>query len=227
MRDALRHPFGLTLLITSLLLAGVMRFLPALESWSAQALWVLLLGLLAYATSLLTLHRTRPHPFAPELGNKNTRPTSTDVGSDGQSLEDFPRLVEEALRRLTNPAALSTCRLIQQLPETLAAAGSQQGAERVGQGTPLAQAQALREVLVAAIERLKAPGEGPGTGTTQDRQYHILRERYLQHRPIAYSMTRHSISESTFHRDRKDAISALAHHLATQEELIVRGQPLR
>ncbi|MBI2171475.1 MAG: hypothetical protein HYU30_05575 [Chloroflexi bacterium] len=55
MRAVLFHPLGLTLLSASLLLAGAMRFLPWLDRWVSQALWILFWGLLAYTASIVAL----------------------------------------------------------------------------------------------------------------------------------------------------------------------------
>jgi hypothetical protein len=82
-------------------------------------------------------------------------------------------------------------------------------------------------VLIAAIERFKPPGESAGAEAPQARQYHILHEAYVQRRSVSYIITRHSISEATFHRNRREAISALARQLQSQEELIVVGQQQR
>ena len=51
MRTALTHPFGLTVLTTSLLVAAAMRYLPPLERWDGQATWVALWGFLGYGIS--------------------------------------------------------------------------------------------------------------------------------------------------------------------------------
>lgn len=225
MRSALRHPFGLALLIASLLLAGIMGFLPGLERWSAAALWVLLLGVLAYAASVIALHRTETGPSAKSsVPADNAAEPSSDSGSDGQSSEEFLRLVEGALRRLNNPAALSKCGLAYWLPGTLTATPSQRSSEVMAEPGPLEQAQALRKVLVSAIERLKPPSEAVRAGAPEALQYHILHEEYVLKRPTRSIMTRHSIAEATFHRNRRAAVSAVAHHLEIQEKLLARGQ---
>ena len=382
---ALRHPFGVTLLVASLLLAVAVRFLPGLERWSALAPWVLLWGLATYATSVVGLHRSRPTPSEPELreldsvrrlmkakldereaansesptelvrvlaeairhvdkqiapaltqllerqgelsglleryeggelplpgpdilerlkgiharqraaidecvqqasnaagtlvallqegddasvaeearkwakdllnlydaigevlrgevegeelgvlDSKAARdhhssaernvPSSNDFGTNGRSPDAFPRLVEEALRRLNNPSALSGCDLICSLPGTLSATRSQQGAGTISEPSPLDQAQALRELLVLTIERLKPPDGNGHLGDHGALQYHILYEEYVLKRPTRHIMTRHSISESTFHRNRRDAVAAVAGHLEAQEDGIQHGE---
>jgi hypothetical protein len=137
-------------------------------------------------------------------------------GSAPPPSEPFTRLVEEALRRLNSPANLATCGLISQIPATLRAEGDR---PVNGEATPLEQARSLREVLVTSIERLKPAS---GTSGSQAIQYRILREEYIEGRPNNYIMTHLSISESTFHRNRREGIAALAHELARQEELLVQ-----
>ena len=148
------------------------------------------------------------------------------------SAEHLIRLTGEALRRLNNPAALARCGLINRLPNTLAAIraghGQPQPEARSGEATPLEQAQALREALAAAIERLKPPDTLPTRrGAPVALQYNILREEYLLGVPNRQIMTRHSISESTFHRNRREAITILAGELSKQEDLLARGEILK
>ena len=54
---AMRHPYALFLLIASASLAGAMQFLPWLRFASDFAWWVLLLGGVSYAASILVLLR--------------------------------------------------------------------------------------------------------------------------------------------------------------------------
>jgi len=133
----------------------------------------------------------------------------------------FVRLTEEALRRLNSPAALAGCDLLVRLPGTIAAAAEIKGMSSQDALTPLQQAQLLRESLLAAIERLKPADEGGVLGSPGALQYQILREEYLQGRPNKQIMTRLSVSESTFHRNRRDAIAILARELANQEPLLL------
>ena len=322
MRAALRHPFGITLLIASLLLAIAVRLIPVLERWSAQAPWVLLLGITAYVASVVALQRSVPESrldlsmpemrelnsirsvMQSELANRKgaevggsselsrmlseaiihldvevapalrqvvqrqtdlishlarydsgelplpepivierlqairarqraaidecvqqasnaagtlmallqegddasvaarSRTWANDLSaiyetiaevlrgdggqgalaglveqtaveyaapvgdagassdafrSNGHPSDDFRRHVEEALRQLNNPFALSGCELVGRLPGTLAATRSLWGDGVPADPTPLEQAKAVREVLVSAIDRLKPP----------------------------------------------------------------------
>jgi hypothetical protein len=149
--------------------------------------------------------------------------------------DHLARLTEQALRRLSNPSALADCALIAQLPYTLKAAvagGNQSpsppGAEGAVRGidgaTPLEQARALRETLTAAIERLKPSSDDQDLNTPAALQYHILREEYLQGLLNKQIMTRHAISEGTFHRNRRQAIGTLARELKNREGHLARRQ---
>ena len=225
MRGALGHPFGPVLLIASLLLAGLIRFLRGLERWSDQALWVLVLGLLAFVAYIIALYRTRTVDSAESPTQAdNAGDTSSDLGSDGQPSTDLYRLVEQALRRLNNPAALSRCGLVRRLEGILSATRSEPGNPSMGAPGPLEQAQSLREVLVAAVEQLKPSFGAVGASAPEALQYFILHEEYVLKKSTSYIITRYSISESTFHRNRRAAVSAVARHLEAQEERISLSQ---
>ncbi len=159
----------------------------------------------------------------PSTSIGNSSPSSIDFSNNGHSSEDFPRLVEEALRQMNNPDALSRCGLIYWLPGTLATGSRHTDHRAPAQPGPLDQAQALREVLVSAIERLKPVGEYVRAGAPEALQHHILHEEYVLDKSTRYVMMRHGISESTFHRNRRAAISAVARQLETREELIAQG----
>lgn len=137
------------------------------------------------------------------------------------SEEHMVRLTEEALRRLNNPSALARCGLIAEIPSTLSAGGCENGPV-VGEPTPLEQARCLREVVAAAVERLKPSAQDERTSAPAALQYHILRDEYLLGMPNKQIMMRRSISEGTFHRNRREAIAVLARDLRTQEEQLAR-----
>lgn len=136
---------------------------------------------------------------------------------DEVSTEHFIRLTEEALRRINSPAALARCALLDLVPRTLRTLALELSNTELSDPTPLRQARALRDALSLAIDRLK-PGDvaGPSAGTLQ---YQILFEEYVQGLPNKQIMLRHSISESTFHRNRREAIAVLARELQRQEDL--------
>ena len=142
---------------------------------------------------------------------------------DEVSVEHLTRLTEDALRRLNNPAALAQCELVSRLPRTLTGNAHGTSAGAAGR-TPLEQARVLREALTAAIERLKPADGDAGALTPGALQYSILREEYLQGMPNKQIMTRHSISESTFHRNRREAIGILAREFSRQEDLLSHAE---
>jgi hypothetical protein len=57
-------------------------------------------------------------------------------------------------------------------------------------------------------------------------QYNILREEYLLGKPNNQIIARHRISESTFHRNRREAIAILARDLMRREDLPFRQKGL-
>ena len=135
---------------------------------------------------------------------------------------EMVRLTEEALRGLNSPFALARCGLLDRLPRTLAATMAT-CAIRHSAATPLLLAQALNQVLVQAVERLK-PVDGRSVGQ-QALPYRILRERYLEGQNPRQIATRHSISERTVYRYRGQGVEVIARELQEQEALLARGGP--
>ena len=142
----------------------------------------------------------------------------TDVAQISE--EHLIKLTEQALRRLNTPASLARCGLVQRLPRTLVQAQALHGGDGSSDLTPLQQAQALRETLTAAIERLKPSELDQAASTPGALQYLILRQEYLLGLPNKQIMIRHSISEGTFHRNRREASRILAGELGRQEDLL-------
>ena len=130
------------------------------------------------------------------------------------------RLTEQSLRRLNNPAALAGSPLFAELPHVLGVALSANGA--ASSSTPLERARVLREVLIAAIEGLKPADGDVGIGSPGGLQYNIMREEYLQGLLNKQIMARHSLSEGTFHRNRRQAIWTLAQELRSREDRLAR-----
>jgi hypothetical protein len=133
---------------------------------------------------------------------------------------DFFAPTEEALKNLRNPAVLGTCRLASLIPSTLAlAAGMPPDATPP---TPLEKAQLMRQVLDGSIDVLKKAvgGHLPGGHALR---YEIIFEEYVLGRPNTAIMMRLGVSESTFHRQRREAIQALASDLAAREQHLSQG----
>jgi len=170
---------------------------------SGRALPVLGWGVLVYLATAAVWAIRRPATFLGQPPPLQIRP------AEGLGDDDLLRATGEALRRFNNPAALGRCALAGYLPLTLKKLADSDGAQ-----THASASQALRAALVLAIDRLK-PGGGPDE---QKLYYTILRDEYVLRHSTARIMTDYSISESTLHRYRRDAIQALASDLATQEE---------
>jgi hypothetical protein len=153
-------------------------------------------------------------------------PVLTEARSeiDEISSEHFVRLTELALRRLNSPAALAACGLAAPLSYTLTTRRERQGLDPTSTPTPLEQARATREVLLDAIERLKPSDGETGPESPAALQYHILREEYLLGHLNKQIMTRHALSEGTFHRNRRQAIRTLAQELMSQEERLASAK---
>lgn len=145
---------------------------------------------------------------------------------DEASASHLVRLTEQALRALNNPAVLARAKLIDRLPLSLEADRAARGEGDPLTVTPLGQAQVLRNVVGAAVERLKISDDA-GINSPAALQYHILREEYLQGLPNKQIMTRHSISEGTFHRNRRAAITLLAQELGPHEERLKKVSQVR
>ena len=85
------------------------------------------------------------------------------------------------------------------------------------------QAQALREVLVTSVARLKPHRDTVGSAAERGLlQYNILHEEYVRGRPNAEIIARLNIAPATLFRNRRDAVSALARDLEVQEEGLAR-----
>lgn len=141
-------------------------------------------------------------------------------GAGGHSAGRFVQPIEEALRRLNNPAALSRCELVDMLPSTIAAMRASWGDAGGLAATPLENAQALREVLTVAVERLRPANRVAAASGSQALLYSIISEAYITGISNARIITKYAISESTFHRNRREAIAGLAQELSKREELL-------
>ncbi len=214
-------PLGLALLAVSLLLAILLVTRGAGLAALLLALW----GALAYA-AVLTLE-TRAGPRTAEMAPKEAVAApalAADLGLstrdevNEQATHQFEALVEEALRGLNEPAKLAKCGLAGRIPRTLAA--RQPGGDAMG----LERGRLLREVLVAAIERLK-PAETDES--TRALQYYVLNEEYVLGRTITGISVRHSVSEQTVFRRRREAIEALAAELRDRESSLAQGNAAR
>jgi hypothetical protein len=161
-----------------------------------------------------------PPPLLPAV---DMAPSPNRNGASEVAAADLLPLVEEALRKLNSPGALASCQLVERLPRTIASryAGAIDG--RAEQLTPLDRAHALRDALVATIERLRPEAGEGGTPRPDVAQHTILHDAYVQGLTVKAIMARNGISESTFHRYRRDATLVLARELASQEHALAHG----
>ena len=210
---------GIGLLSVSVALAVGLASRGLIHGAVALVVW----GLLGYGVLVAISHpravRVLPQPPSHDSSDDETPPLPAPPVPVEPDLElkAYVQLVEQALRNLNRSTTLSHSPLIAQLPRTLAAA-------RLGRfgtadaSTPLVQAQLLRDVLVAGIERLSSGDPTAGIGQTVE--YRILNAEYVLGWSTAAIRVKESISESTFHRYRGKAILALAEDLRHHEQAL-------
>lgn len=117
-------------------------------------------------------------------------------------LYDFPYLGEHALAHLTVVATAAATRAD-------------------GRATVIDRGQALRDVLIRHIERLRPSGAEPKGDTAAGRRewhaYLILKESYIDDAPTRDTMNRLLLSEGTYNRTRRQALRGVARSLAEEE----------
>jgi hypothetical protein len=127
---------------------------------------------------------------------------------------DFVDLVDQVLKHLNKPTHLAKSGLAARLPRRIGVVLSQWSQAQLGEATSLERAQALRQLLVDAVERLK-PAESDSS--TRALQYDILHKKYVLEQEVKHIVVYHDISESTFFRERVLAVRAVADDLWQQE----------
>ena len=133
--------------------------------------------------------------------------------------DDFVLLLEGALRKLNNPAALGASPLAVHLARSLGASLALVAGERAADMSPLARAGVLREVIVEAMRRLSPVANGRELyAGPRALPFDVLAQEYLQEIPTKVISMRRGISESTLYRYRREAIRILAWQLLWQEE---------
>ena len=147
---------------------------------------------------------------------------STQREAAEDSAEQFRHMVEEALRRVNKPSALAGCRVIDRIPLTLQWVRAGWAGAPSSDATPLERAQALREVLVAAIEQLRPADGVEGASSVDPEQHQILAEEYLLGMATRHICNRHGISDSTLYRYRSEGVRVLADELRAREALLSR-----
>lgn len=210
-RPALVHPIALLVLIVSLALATAVQIW---APWSGRALWLAGWGVLGYAVAALAAGIAQSGAMLAPTSEEDEQQAEPNGSIPGDLLPH----VEEALRRLNNLSALGTCALVSWLPLTVSRGHLEAGGHPA---TRLEIAQVLRVIMVEGIERLR-PAAGEHSGEAEALQYAILHEEYVLGRPNHQIMTRHNVSESTFHRYRRSGARALAAELGHREELLAK-----
>ena len=151
------------------------------------------------------------------MGAEAASPVSTDQPTDDAT---FRRQVEDALNDVRDLGRLAECELVARLPRTIGAICKERRNGHGGDPTSLEQAQAMSDVLRAAIERLH-PADAPEARDASDRVMasEVLADRYLRGLSPRQIMSRRNISESTVHRYRREGIRVVARELREQEAL--------
>jgi hypothetical protein len=129
---------------------------------------------------------------------------------------DFVDLTRRALRALNKPATLAKSALIGLLPLSLDEVWQQSGRDGSGDRSPLEQSQALRAVLLHAIEQLNVAAEG----SAQAHQYEVLRRQYVMGQNVAQVGMRLGIAEPGVYRRSAEGVDAVAVDLWRREQLL-------
>jgi len=119
---------------------------------------------------------------------------------------EFPQLVKDALRDYWGGPRLSESPLLR-------LAVVRQALDEYG-GQPI---QALRSVLLRAVEALRPTGERKMT-TKEWLLYNILDLKFLRGERVSYVASRLAMSESDLYRKQRVAIKEVARMLARMEE---------
>ena len=139
---------------------------------------------------------------------------------EGVSEREVISLVEDALRHLYDYPYLGEHKLAQ-----LRIIESHLDIQEGAFVTHLDRGKALQEVLIAAIEKLKPPGQQPSLPTREWHQYIILHDSYVLGKLNRETMSELYISEGTFNRARRRAIRGVARAVEEMEgEAQRRGQ---
>ena len=138
---------------------------------------------------------------------------------EGMDEREVISLVEDALRHLYDYPYLGEHKLAQlRIVETYL------DVQETAFVTHLDRGKALQEVLIAAIEKLKPPGQQPSLPTREWHQYVILHDSYVLGELNRDIMARLYIGEGTFNRARRRAIRGVARALEEMESSFVKRQ---
>jgi hypothetical protein len=186
-------------------------------AWAGRELWLVGWGVLAYG-AVVFVKAFAPSP-SPSLGSDVVPGTQTEVVPPPRPARDLTALTEEALKHLNDPTGLANCELASFLSRMLETAQRESGNEARADLTPLDEAQLLRVILTAFIEKLRLVG---ASSKALAIHHLILYEEYVLGRPNTQIMTRYDIPEKSFYNYRRRAIRSLAKELSAQEALLAR-----
>jgi uncharacterized coiled-coil protein SlyX len=131
---------------------------------------------------------------------------------EGRNEKEAISLVEDALRHLHDYPYLGE--------HTLAQLRILESHLHVQEGalvTHLDRGQAVQQMLIAAIEKLKPPGPPPSPPTREWHQYVILHDCYVLGKLNRDVMSALYISEGTFNRARRRSVRGVTRALAEME----------
>lgn len=156
-------------------------------------------------------------PVEPASAPAESEPTTAHRASTAD--KDFLRQVRDALGCLRDRdlGKLGRCELISSLPLAISATLRERRNGHLGDPTSLEQAQALREILIAAVERLKPDDESSNSRGGAVDGYSVLRLYYLESRSIEQVEQFLSIANRTVYRHRDYAVEVVARELRQQE----------
>ena len=115
----LRHPFGLSLLAISAMLAVAAQFLPFPQRLADFAPWILLWGFTAFIVSALAVKMVRPVPSTPELRELDSvrhfmaMELSKQKARGGDEVAQLTHVLSEAIRHLDRQVAPELQRLLE------------------------------------------------------------------------------------------------------------------
>ena len=154
----------------------------------------------------------QPEPVEPGPVN----PAPTRLPSEAE-IEAVNRALDAALKTLNQPPKLAMCELLDLIPCLIRQEWRRTDGHSELAPTQLELARSLREVIVRGIDQLKPVGMTVSRSARAMEHYVILHEQYVVGRPVRHVRVNMHIEERAYHYRRRDAVKALALHLAVLE----------
>jgi hypothetical protein len=168
----------------------------------------LVMGELGVALAVPSTGVTTPEPIAAA--------TAPDIAM--AAVEPPPNFVDvtrRAIRAMNSPRTLMTSELTTLLPSSLDAIWRRTDVRRLARPSPIELGQALRTLLVEAIERLNVLPNAE----LQAHQYQVLRMQYLMGLTVVQVAMRLSISEKSVFRRSAEGVEAVASEIWRREQI--------